>query len=201
MTAQTIENLQRVIECAMEANLQNVMVGIGLAQNIDEENRTCEIKVNDDLTLFNCRLNAVLDAFESRVLIVPKDQSPVAYIAVNGNLTDPLIIAYSEIEKVLLLIGDTTMTIDGEKATMTIGNTSTTVEDSKLQLAVGQVEIGIESDKLSIKKGGVSLFDLLDGLLQGILALTVPTGTGPSGTPINATSFTELKTKLTQIMQ
>lgn len=174
-----------------------------LAQVVSvEDDTTCTIQLEEDLQISDVRLRSVVNGEDVGVLITPKKDSVVLVADLSGgDYTQMVAIAYSEIEKIDICTANTTMLIDGEKATMTIGNTSATVEDSKLQLAVGQVEIGIESDKLSIKKGGVSLFDLLDGLLQGILALTVPTGTGPSGTPINAASFTELKMKLTQIMQ
>jgi len=43
---------------------------------------------------------------------------------------------------------------------------------------------------------GNKLKGLLEELIDAINAMTVPTGVGPSGTPINAVSFTAVKTKL-----
>lgn len=74
-------------------------------------------------------------------------------------------------------------------------------ELEKIETKIGQMEISLSGEKISVKKGSINLFDLLDGLLTQILALTVPTGTGPSGTPVNASEFTQIKTKLGQIME
>lgn len=74
-------------------------------------------------------------------------------------------------------------------------------ELEKIEIKIGQMEISLSGEKISVKKGSINLFDLLDGLLTQILALTVPTGTGPSGTPVNASEFTQIKTKLGQIME
>ena len=71
-------------------------------------------------------------------------------------------------------------------------------ELEKIEIKIGQMEISLSGEKISVKKGSINLFDLLDGLLTQILALTVPTGTGPSGTPVNASEFTQIKTKLGQ---
>lgn len=96
------DNLQRLIALVGNRERQNMVVAIGTVQNIDEQKRSCQIKLNDDLTLFNCRLNAVLDNYQNRLLIVPKDQSAVAFMAVDGNLTDPIIIARNLEHKILL---------------------------------------------------------------------------------------------------
>lgn len=74
-------------------------------------------------------------------------------------------------------------------------------EPEKIETKIGQMEVTLSGEKISIKKGSINLFDLLDGLITQILALTVPTGTGPSGTPVNASEFTQIKTKLGQIME
>lgn len=74
-------------------------------------------------------------------------------------------------------------------------------ELEKIEIKIGQIEVCLSGEKISVKKGSINLFDLLDGLITQILALTVPTGTGPSGTPVNASEFTQIKTKLGQIME
>lgn len=116
------DNLQRLIALVGDKNRQGMVVGIGIVQNIDEDKRSCEIQINEDLTLFNCRLNAVLDDYTNRLLIVPKDKSAVAFMAVDGKLTDPIIIAYSEIDKVLLKIGNTEVNIDTDKVEINGGD-------------------------------------------------------------------------------
>jgi hypothetical protein len=43
---------------------------------------------------------------------------------------------------------------------------------------------------------GTTTKDLLSELIDAILALTVPTGVGPSGTPVNAAQFASIKARL-----
>lgn len=50
-------------------------------------------------------------------------------------------------------------------------------------------------------KTGESIKKLLDDLIDAITQITVPTGVGPSGTPINALNFTEIKTRINQLFE
>lgn len=132
MSRQTEDNLQRLIALVGDRDRQSMTVAIGTVQNIDEDKRLCEIKVNDDLTLFNCRLNAVLSDYQNRLLIVPQDGSAVAFLTVDGSLTDPIVIACSEIDKVLLKIEDTEININNEKIVMNGGNLGGLIKIEKL---------------------------------------------------------------------
>ena len=51
-----------------------------------------------------------------------------------------------------------------------------------------------------IEVNGVSLKDVLDGLIDQIKLITVPTAAGPSGVPINAAAFDVVKTQLDGIL-
>lgn len=52
------------------------------------------------------------------------------------------------------------------------------------------------TDGITIKKGGESLKKLISDLIDEINKITVTTYAGPSGTPINATLLTAIKTRL-----
>jgi len=63
------------------------------------------------------------------------------------------------------------------------------------------IEIFVSSSgKIAIKSDGVSLKTQLDAILDGIVGMTVPTGVGPSGTPINAAVFTVAKAQLALLL-
>lgn len=47
---------------------------------------------------------------------------------------------------------------------------------------------------------GETLKTKLDAILDGIVAITVPTGVGPSGTPVNAATFTAIKAGMAAIL-
>lgn len=150
MNEQAIDNLQRLISLVSGKNLQSMVVGIGIVQNIDEDNRSCEIQINEDLTLFNCRLNAILDDYTNRLLIVPKDKSAVAFMAVDGKMTDPIVIAYSEIDKVLLKIGDTELNIDKDKVEINGGDNGGLINIEDLVSHINSIEDDINNLKTAI---------------------------------------------------
>lgn len=150
MNEQAIDNLQRLISLVSGKNLQSMVVGIGIVQNIDEDNRSCEIQINEDLTLFNCRLNAILDDYTNRLLIVPKDKSAVAFMAVDGKMTDPIVIAYSEIDKVLLKIGDTELNIDKDKVEINGGDNGGLINIADLVSHINTIEDDINNLKTAI---------------------------------------------------
>lgn len=122
MANHTEDNLQRLIEAIARRGQAPLLVTVGKVSNIDEDKRICDIAIDDDLTLNNCRLNAIIDSYSNRLLIVPKENSMVAFIAIGGKLTEPLIIAYSEIDKVLLKIGNTEVNIDTDKVEINGGD-------------------------------------------------------------------------------
>jgi len=64
----------------------------------------------------------------------------------------------------------------------------------------GEVYIKGSSGTLEYSLLGETVKQFLSDFLDGILALTVGTGTGPSSTPINASTFTTLKSNLTTLL-
>ena len=55
------------------------------------------------------------------------------------------------------------------------------------------VEVGLDADEAAVL--GDTLKGLLDELIDAIAALTVPTGVGPSGTPVNIAQFQSIKSR------
>lgn len=74
-------------------------------------------------------------------------------------------------------------------------------EVSEIKYKIDTVEFDIDSAGFLVKKGSETLKKILDDLLDAINLLTVPTNVGPSGVPINATSFTAIKTRVAQILK
>ena len=68
-----------------------------------------------------------------------------------------------------------------------------------LENALGTINIQA-TGKISIENKIGSLGALLDELMQALAQLTVPTGTGPSGPPINAAALTAVQTKLKALL-
>ena len=51
------------------------------------------------------------------------------------------------------------------------------------------------------RSGGAGLKKTLGELIDAIMKLTVPTGVGPSGTPINAADFVKVKQGLNDYLE
>jgi hypothetical protein len=73
---------------------------------------------------------------------------------------------------------------------------------NETKITLGKVEIEASpAGLLSVKNGKYSLRTAFDDLLTAINALTVTTGTGPSGTPINFAQFDAVKSNLNNFLK
>lgn len=93
-----------------------------------------------------------------------------------------------------------TTNIDVEFVT---GHSGTFTIDSGGKIKIGSddgVEIKAGVDSLEKMVLGETLKGLLEGLIDAITALTVPTAVGPSGTPINAADFMQIKADLANML-
>lgn len=87
-------------------------------------------------------------------------------------------------------------------------------EGSRTQMLVNSDEVNIVNNTaggdgtiivargtgVHIEVNGVSLKDVLDGLIDQIKLITVPTAVGPSGVPVNAAAFDAVKGQLDGIL-
>lgn len=153
MSKHTEDNLQRLIEAVARRGQVPLLVTVGKVSNIDEDKRICDIAIDDDLTLNNCRLNAIIDSYNNRLLIVPKENSMVAFIAIGGKLTEPLVIAYSEIEKVLLTIGESDILIEDGKIEMNGGDLGGLIKIEELKRNLDQLKNYVEALNTAVSTG------------------------------------------------
>jgi hypothetical protein len=66
----------------------------------------------------------------------------------------------------------------------------------KVVITIGNQVFTMDGTKFGLVNGGESMKKILDDLLDGINAITVPTNAGPSLEPINAPTFTAIKTRV-----
>ena len=162
MSKQTEDNLQRLIEAIARKGQAPLLVNVGKVSNIDEDKRICDITIDDDLTLNNCRLNAIIDSYSNKLLVVPKDNSMVAFIAIGGKLTEPLVIAYSEIEKILLTIGESDILIEDGKIEMNGGNLGGLIKLQQLESNLNKLKKYVE-DLATMASTAMAPMAALDG--------------------------------------
>lgn len=162
MADHTEYNLLLLLESVFKKQQGPLLVTVGKVSNIDESKRICDISIDEDITLSNCRLNAIIDSYENHLLIVPKDNSMVAFIAVGGKLTEPLIIAYSEIEKVLLTIGESDILIEDGKIEMNGGNLGGLIKLQQLESNLDKLKKYVE-DLATMASSAMAPMAALDG--------------------------------------
>jgi len=113
------EKLERLIKLLIAKNLK--AVSIGKAKNIDIANRTCDIELAPELTLFQCRLNAIIDTYDNHIVVVPKEGSLVAFTTIENQDTNAMVIACSDIEQVIVTVGKSKVEIKEDKIVLNDG--------------------------------------------------------------------------------
>lgn len=73
-------------------------------------------------------------------------------------------------------------------------------EIEAFHIKVEDTEVSGNKDGVVVKRGNESLKSILADTFDAILAMTVTTGVGPSGTPINFAQFQQLKQRLNNLL-
>jgi len=154
-----------------------IISGTVVSGSVDSDEYTVSVQRCDDSEpIEGVRLSSVTSD-PNGVILIPTDDSTVVIGSIDGPGEWGLI-----------------KTSDLEKMIVTIGNTKFTITDGTVKAEDGSgAEMTMTDGKFRIKNGSKDFKTVLDNILQHILALTVPTGTGPSGTPINAADITNDK--------
>lgn len=93
------DNLIRLIEKVVSRYGNDGFI-VGEVVKVDKKNLTCDIRLDENLTLPGCRLNAVeMPNSTNHVTVFPKKGSYVSGIA-TADLRDVLIVSISEVESV-----------------------------------------------------------------------------------------------------
>ncbi len=103
-------------------------------KKVDEETRTCTVRVNDNVDLFDVKLYAVTDKDLKGFCLIPAQDSQVLVARIaNGN--DLYVCMFSVVDKVLGTIGK---------------HTDLLVEEEHIQLKTEQVKIEVTNDKIKV---------------------------------------------------
>lgn len=179
---------------------------------VNEEEFTCTVKRDEQVDYFDVRLRGLVKAELQGFAFIPKLQSTVL-VARIGRSNELFVCQFTEVDKVVFTDNDLELKIDlenidikkGEKITIHVDaeklevvndKAKVTHEAEALTLLSDQATIKITTGGLTLKKGGSGLKKTLDKMLDGICQLTVPTAVGPSGVPINASMFQQIKADL-----
>ena len=209
-----IDEIRRKFMERMADEVSNVLQGV--VTEVNEDDFTCTVRVDDAVDYFDVRLRGLVDGALKGFAFIPKMQSVVLACPIGGS-NELFVCQYTEIDKVIFTDNTLTLTIDTEHLELTrddvsitsdgsstvikAGDTTATVNTDGIELKTGSSTIKTTSGGLTLKKGGAGLKKTLESLLDAICQLTVPTGVGPSGVPINIAAFQQVKTEVSQYME
>ena len=183
-----IEDIARALRSL--AGQKQTLVIPAQVKKIDKDNLTCTVEFES--LEYEARLTAIVDSNGGRSAILPKQDSWVLCVPVAGNEADLVVIAYSEIESISIVHDNVKITTDSTGVVIENGQTKLQIQNNEINIiSAGKVEI----------KGLESLKTILDDLITQITMLTVPTGVGPSGVPINSAAFNLIKTRLNNVLK
>lgn len=192
------EEIRRMFERRLLEAAETVFYGE--ISEVDEGARTCTV-VMEGISYENVLLYAVENTELKGLVLIPKVGSTVL---VERIANDRYFVAmFSEIEKVLLTIGEKTKAeISEENISIQAGNKTTVMADAEnCLLQVGESVVKATEKGLTIIKGGAGLKKTLEELIDAITKLTVTTGVGPSGVPINVADFIKIKQGLNDYLE
>jgi hypothetical protein len=138
----------------------------------------------DEVVYHAVQLQAIKKGDGNSIVIVPAKGSTVL-IANIENGTNYYMVSANKVDKIVGVIGGTEVLIDNKG----------------FKVVNGSCTLQQENNGLSIKVGSVSLGSALDDLCSAITKMTVTTGVGPSGPPINIAEFVAVQTKLKTVLK
>ena len=153
-------------------------------KEVNEDDFTCTVVFDGELEYTDVRLRSVIDAGKQGFCFIPKVGSMVQVGRI-GNSEQLFVTLFSEVDKVLMTSGSLEVTVDQAK-----------VEIKKGNAVLRQTEAGF-----TMIRSGEGLKKVLEDLITAITQLTVPTGVGPSGMPINTAAFQSIKTRIGNFLE
>lgn len=177
----------------------------GVVTAVDSGDMTCTVQLTadaEDTPTDGLLMNVVLENTNGMYML-PVVNADCIVCEVDGPGQLKQLLWASSYTKVSVQVGsDTTIVVtDGQVQTKVGGSTKLTMTDSQIEAVVGgSTKLTMTSAGHKIEAGGQDLGTALQDLLTHIMAITVPTGTGPSGIPINIADFVADATTLSGIL-
>ena len=148
-------------------------------KEVDENNRTCTVRVNDNVDLYDVKLYAVTDKDLKGFCLLPTKDSQVLVARIaNGN--DLFVCSFSVVDKVVGTIGDNVaVAMDKESLTYKCDKTEATVKSNDIQVKTEKVSFTVSDDQVTVKaqkvvfndgqKGGLININDLSKYIDGIV--------------------------------
>jgi len=166
------------------ANTPYIIVsGTVVAGSLDEGAYTISVLPSNDSAPIEQVMLTTVTENDKGVVLFPKDKSNVIIGCVDG-LGEWVLLRAGELEKVIV----------------TIGNVKYEMDETQIDIQNGSTVFNIGTAVFKMNTASESLLQLLQDLITGLTLLTVPTPSGPSGTPFNSATFTALLSRLNNLL-
>ena len=101
-----------------------------------------------------------------------------------------------------LTTGDVSLTVDKETIQLSKADkVAATIDAGSLTLRVEQATVRVTTNGVTLSRGNSGLKKTLDDLITAIRELTVTTGVGPSGPPVNMADFVKIQQDLNNYLE
>jgi hypothetical protein len=177
-----MDELRRIIERRL--NEAGAVSFYAVVESVDEQHRTCSVS-SEGVTYEQVLLYAVEKAALKGFCLIPTVKSTVVVARVAGG-SHLYVELFSEVSKVLLTVAD---------------KVAASVDEKGCLATVGKSTLKMTEQGFTLSRDGAGLKKTLEALLEALTKLTVTTGVGPSGVPINAADFVKIKQELTKYME
>lgn len=177
------------------------MIFSGVVQEVNEDEFTCMIRRDDAVNYHDVRLRGLVNADLQGLAFIPKIESVVLVCRI-GRSNELFVCQFTEIDKVIFTDNDLELRVDLDNIDLTKGDKIKLHVDKELVSMVAENStIKITPQGLTLTRGSSGLKKTLEDLLTAIKALTVTTGVGPSGTPINVADFIKIESDLPNYLE
>lgn len=131
-------------------NLMPLQVFPAVVKEVDEDMRTCTVRINDNVDVEDVRLYAVVDDSLKGFCLIPAIDSTVLVGAMDGR-QDFYVVMFSEVDKVLGSIGDKTeIAIDEKSLSYKCDKTEFTVQSAEMTAKIDKVEFEVKDNKVKV---------------------------------------------------
>lgn len=192
-----IEEIRRKIY----AQQGNDFVFPAIVRKVDEAEFTCQVERDGPVDYFDVRLRALANPVLKGFAFIPKVGSMVLVCRI-GESNELFVCQYTEIDKVFLTTGDVSLTVDKETIRLSKADkVAATIDAGSLTLRVEQATVRVTTNGVTLSRGNSGLKKTLDDLITAIRELTVTTGVGPSGPPVNMADFVKIQQDLNNYLE
>lgn len=129
-------------------------------KEVDENNRTCTVRVNDNVDLYEVKLYAVTDKDLKGFCLIPAQDSQVLVARIaNGN--DLFVCSFSVVDKVVGTIGDNVeiafdadqLHYKNDKTEMTVKSNDIQVKTEKVTFTASDSKVTVDADEVVFNGG------------------------------------------------